>query len=344
MQSLRIGVIGLGGICRTRHMPGLKRIDGVELAVVVNRTLESGEKAAREFDIPEVADSWKEIVDRSDIDAVVIGTWPYMHHPISVAALQAGKHVFCQARMAMNFKEAREMYHAAQLSNRVAMLCPVPFGLKYDTTIMRLIRGGELGDVRLATVRAFSETFADAGAPMSWRKDHRLSGLNALTLGMYIEVMHRWFGWTRSIAATTRIFTSQRIDATGQFKAVRIPDQFIILSGMAGGLQVQYTFSGAVRGGRDAIEIYGSKASLHYDVNADVLTWMRDGKPGEEVTVLPEETYDVANWRVERDFIDAIREGKEYHPNFEDGVRYMQVIQAVYDSAAQQRFVTIEEP
>ena len=344
MQELRIGVIGLGGICRTRHIPGLKKIEGVNLAVVANRTRESSEKAAAEFGIAETAESWKEIVDRNDIDAVVIGTWPYMHHPVSVAALQAGKHVFCQARMAMNFKEAREMYHAAQLSDRVAMLCPVPFGLKYDRTVLRLIRDGELGEVRLAVVRAFYDSFADADAPMSWRKDHRLSGLNALTLGMYIEVMHRWFGWTRSLAANTRIFTPQRIDATGQSTPVRIPDQFLILSGMESGLQVQYTFSGAVRGGRDAIEIYGSKASLHYDVNADVLTWMRDGKPGDEVAVLPKDAYDVVNWRVECDFIDAIREGKEYHPNFEDGVRYMQVIQAVYDSAAQQRFVTIEEP
>lgn len=344
MQTLRIGVIGLGGICRARHIPGLQKIDGVQLAVVANRSRESSEKAASEFGIPEIAESWKEIIDRKDIDAVVIGTWPYMHHPISVAALQADKHVFCQARMAMNFKEAREMYHAAQLSKRVAMLCPVPFGLKYDKTVLRLIHEGRLGDIRLVVVRGFYDAFADADAPMSWRKDHRLSGLNALTLGMYIEVMHRWFGWTHCVAANTRIFTPERVDATGQTTPVRIPDQFIVLSSLDNGLQVQYTFSGAVRGGRDAIEIYGAKASLHYDVNADVLTWMHDGKPDEEVAVSPGDAYDVTNWRVERDFIDAIRDGNEYHPNFEDGVRYMQVIQAVYDSAAQQRFVTIEEP
>ncbi|HNT89427.1 MAG TPA: Gfo/Idh/MocA family oxidoreductase, partial [Candidatus Hydrogenedentes bacterium] len=125
MQQIRIGIVGLGGICRTRHVPGLRKIDGVEIVVVANRSRESGERAAREFDIPEVAESWRDVVAREDIDAVLIGTWPYMHREVSIAALNAGKHVFCQARMAMDYAEAREMRDAARRSSRVAMLCPV---------------------------------------------------------------------------------------------------------------------------------------------------------------------------------------------------------------------------
>jgi len=52
-----------------------------------------------------------------------------------------------------------------------------------------------------------------------------------------------------------------------------------------------------------------------------------------------EEAYDVENWCVEQDFIDAIRIGTPYHPDFEDGLRYMAVVQAVYKSAAQQKRV-----
>jgi len=66
--------------------------------------------------------------------------------------------------------------------------------------------------------------------------------------------------------------------------------------------------------------------------------------PGEHMgsaTLDTDNDYDMANWPVERDFIDAIREGKEYHPNFFDGMKYMQVVQAVYDSAREGRTVEL---
>ncbi len=100
MNTIRVGFVGLGGICRSRHVPGLRRLDGVDIVAVANRTRESSERAAAQFGIPEVCDSWQQIVERDDIDAVFIGTWPYLHKDVSIAALNSGKHVFCQARMA----------------------------------------------------------------------------------------------------------------------------------------------------------------------------------------------------------------------------------------------------
>lgn len=55
-----------------------------------------------------------------------------------------------------------------------------------------------------------------------------------------------------------------------------------------------------------------------------------------------EERYDVANWRVEEDFVRAIRAGAPYHPDFEDGLRYMGVVQAAHDSAASGKNITID--
>jgi predicted dehydrogenase len=339
MQTIRVGFVGLGGICRQRHVPGLRGIEGVEIAAVANRSRASSERAAKQFGIPVVCESWQELVARSDLDAVFIGTWPYMHRAITLAALDAGKHVFCQARMAMDFPEAMEMYERARAAGRVAMLCPVPIGLRIDATIARMLREGRLGEIRLVRVQSLTDSYLSPDAPMNWRKDHRLSGLNTLTLGMYIEVVHRWFGWTRSVSAQTQIFVPERIDGQGQRVAVRIPDQIAFTTEMPGGFPVQYVISGCVPHGKDAIEIYGTKAVLCYDVGPDALKIAVDDGTLRPVSIAPEDHYDVENWRVERDFIDAIREGKEYHPNFEDGLRYMQAIQAVFDSAAQHRTI-----
>jgi predicted dehydrogenase len=65
--------------------------------------------------------------------------------------------------------------------------------------------------------------------------------------------------------------------------------------------------------------------------------------PAEPVDIRPGEVYDVAQWRVEEDFVNAVRHGSQYHPDFEDGVRYMQVVQAVHDSAVSGRAVMLEE-
>jgi len=333
METIRVGFVGLGGICRSRHVPGLLRIPGVEIRAVANRNRESSERAAKEFDIPVVCDSWQELVAREDLDAVFVGTWPYMHCPISLEALDAGKHVFCQARMAMDYAEAQQMYRKSVETGLVAMVCPVPFGLSVDATMARLQREGVLGEMRLVRVQSFADAYASADAPMNWRKDHRLSGLNMLTLGMYVEVMHRWFGWTKSVNARTDIFVPERVDSSGVRVKVQIPDQILFDAEMERGFPVQYVFSSVVHHGVDVVEVYGAKATVRYDVAADTLSMASAGETMRPVTIRPEDAYDVENWRVEQGFVDAIRSGKDYHPNFEDGLRYMQVVQAVYDSA-----------
>src|SRR5213593_3885403 len=124
-KRLRIGIIGAGGIVRSRHLPALRGIAGVEVVAVCNRSRESGEAVAREWSIPEVMTDWRSLVERPDLDAIFIGTWPYTHAEMSIAALDAGKHVFCQARMARDLAEARQMLAAAERhSKQVAMLCP----------------------------------------------------------------------------------------------------------------------------------------------------------------------------------------------------------------------------
>ena len=92
-ETIRVGIIGAGANPRRNHIPGLQAIDAVEVVVVVNRTPESGRRVAEEFKIPRVADSRDQIVRDNEIDAVVIGIWPYVHGVTTVAALENGKNV-----------------------------------------------------------------------------------------------------------------------------------------------------------------------------------------------------------------------------------------------------------
>ena len=100
-STLRVGVVGASANTRKFHIPGLQRQPGVEVVAVANRSLESGRRAASEFAIPRVVGHWRAITEDDGIDAVCIGTWPYLHAPVTIAALEAGKHVLCEARMAI---------------------------------------------------------------------------------------------------------------------------------------------------------------------------------------------------------------------------------------------------
>ena len=105
-DTIRVGIIGAGGNTRSRHIPGLQAIDGVEIIGVCNRSQESSQRVADEFGIPKTYSNWQDAIADPDTNAIVIGTWPYMHCRATVAALEADKHVMCEARMAMNAKEA----------------------------------------------------------------------------------------------------------------------------------------------------------------------------------------------------------------------------------------------
>src|ERR1700722_8981299 len=139
-QRLRIGLIGAGGNTRLRHIPGLLALPDVEMVAVCNRRPESTAAVAREFKIARTCEHWQELIADQEIDAVVIGTWPCLHCPITLAALDAGKHVLTQSRMAMNSREAQRMLdRSLECPSLATMVVPSPLGLVGDTFVQSLI-------------------------------------------------------------------------------------------------------------------------------------------------------------------------------------------------------------
>ena len=124
-DTIRIGLIGAGGNVRSRHIPGFRAQSNVEIVSVANRTRASGQAIADEFGIAKVCDGWEEVLADPNVDAVCIGTWPYLHAPVTIAALEAGKHVLCEARMAMNAAEAQAMLDCSrEHPGQVAQIVP----------------------------------------------------------------------------------------------------------------------------------------------------------------------------------------------------------------------------
>src|SRR5262245_9317512 len=158
-DTIRVAFIGAGGICEQRHLPNLVRFPEVELITVCNRSLASSQRSAEKWRFRRTSDDWRQVIADSDVDAVFIGTWPYMHRDMSMAALAAGKHVFCQARMCMDWHEATQMVAAAASHPKlVSMVCPPPHRVRWERPVKHLLSKGVLG--KLHSVVAISTSAA----------------------------------------------------------------------------------------------------------------------------------------------------------------------------------------
>lgn len=337
LNTLRVGIVGLGGNTRLRHVPGLLACGDVEIVAVCNRRPESTAAAAREFGIPRTYDDWRALTDDDGVDAVVVGTWPYLHQPITVAALDAGKHVLCEARMALNAAEARAMLTAAERRPRqVAQLVPSPLGLGVHRTVKRLSAEGYLGVLREAVVIATNDALADSAAPLHWRQVAELSGVNMLTLGIVHETLARWTAEPVRVAAQATAFTPERRDpATGTTLRVGTPDSVQALATLADGAAAVYHVSGVTRFGPGSqIHLYGSEGTLRIELAPqERIFGARRGDAGLQPIAVPEA--ERGGWRVEADFVDSIRLGRPVEfTNFAAGVRYMEFTEAVARSAA----------
>ena len=331
-ETIRVGVVGAGANTTSRHIPGLQAIDGVEIISVCNRSRASSERVAQEFGIPKIYENWQELINAPDTNAIVIGTWPYMHCRATLEALAANKHVMCEARMAMNAQEAHTMRGAARAkSHLVAQIVPSPFSLRVDSTIKRLIAEGYLGEVLAIEVRA-GGTFLDRDAPLHWREDFNLSGLNVMSMGIWYEALIRWVGEATRVVAIGKTYVRMRKDANGVMRAVRIPEHIDIIADMSCGAQAHFQVSNVagLAGAPEAL-LFGSTGTLRFSGN-NLYGGQQIDSALKEIDIPPEEE---SGWRVEEEFISAIR-GNEVitHTSFEDGVKYMEFTEAVTRSMA----------
>jgi predicted dehydrogenase len=327
-KKWRIGIIGAGGIVRQRHLPGLMAMPNVQVVAVCNSRLESAQRIAKEFHIPEALDDWAEILDRPDIDIIWIGTPPVLHAPITISALEAGKHVFCQARMAMNLREGREMLVAAQeRPHLVTMLCPPPHGMKGGKFLQKLLRDGYVGELWHFRLAALRDQFSDPLAPPHWRQRTELNGINALTVGIYAEVLQRWLGVPRRLHAQMKVCVPKR-----DGYAVHVPEVVQVFGQWANGLAGSLEWSGVAQFPPDeTLTLYGRDGTLVYNFTKDEIFGARRGEKELHRLAIPPELE--THWTVEKDFIEAVMQGGHPEPSFETGVQYLEFTEALNLSA-----------
>ena len=223
----------------------------------------------------------------------------------------------------------------------VCQVVPSPFGLKGDQVMRELIDGGFLGQLRQVEVLGLTNAFGDEAAPLSWRQDAALSGFNMLTLGILHETLLRWAPRPVRVLAQVNAFVAERTDsASGMRRPVGTPDSVQVLTVLEGGGRAIYDLSGVAPFGQgQSITLFGSDGVLEYDLVADRIRGAsrQRGTAGarrEELQDIPIPPEKAGGWRVEEEFVEAIRDGKPVRfTDFATGVAYMGFTEAVARSA-----------
>ena len=357
MKKLGVGIIGCGGITLQNHLPGLALCPSVNVTAVCDTDAATLQRATDTIKGAFSTNDYREVFTRKDVDAVIIATPNFVHAPIALAAIQAGKHVLCEKPIAMNFGEAVMMYKMAEQA-RVRHMTAFTYRFVPAMRYMRqLIKDGAVG-----TPWHFrSCRLQDWGTrSVGWRQVAKMAGSGEIgdMLSHRIDYAHFLVGPMTKIVAHT-----QRIHNVRDGQPNDLEDWVVIVADFTGGavgvLESTKMATGRGEGthSQDYVEVNGSDGSIIFQLEQPLfLQVAKKGEKKPEVVPVPVEFQKikgsprdvnqgdpVITFRYDQnfEFIDAIRQGRACSPSFHDGALAQGVIDAALTSAKERRWIDV---
>lgn len=360
---LGVGIIGTGfGLM---HLLGFRQCEQVQVAAVCQRTPGKAEAFAQQHSVPYACTDYRQVIAHPDVHAVSIAAPPYVHHEMTLAALAAGKHVLCEKPFAMNARQGREMYERAQASG---LTHATAFNWRFLPGVSwtkELIDEGFLGRIYHANLTWCMERQADPNIPLLWRHQKEFAGFGVLgDIGPHVVDILRWLlGDFRTVSAHTMTALRERkVAGSNDVVKADAEDVCAFIGEMVSGTQVSVQLSRvAYVSNYHRLELYGSDGALVYHADPKDGTWIsgrvQGAKAGEKVLKelpIPErlraglDTSDlgaaVGNFlfaRLAQRFVHGVRTGQPVTPSFFEGLKSQEVLDAIVQSAAEQRWIAI---
>lgn len=346
-ESVRVGVIGTSGWTDWIFLPGFASHPAAEIVAICGRDRQRGEALARKFDIPRVYTDYRQLIADGDLDAVVVATPDDLHYRMTMEALDARLHVLCEKPLALNVEDARQMWQKAESAGVKHLVLFTWRWQPHFRYLKQLVDEGYIGRCYQAQFR-FMAGFARQPR-YTWRVDGQRANGVVSDLGAHMIDFARWYvGEIAAVSAHLSSFIAHpsaddqplvrnndaalvtlqyENGAQGIIQVSVLAHQElaleVILHGEAGTLEARHVFSGQDAGitlrGRRQDEARLSDliipAALVPAPHADSLLAPYLSQPAGP-----------------RLFIDSIINDRLTSPNFYDGYRVQQVIDAALKS------------
>ena len=373
MTALRIGLIGTGFIGRS-HAIALAavgtvfdEVDPPVLELVADVDEPRAEAARRALGFRRGTANWRALVADPEVDIVDVCTPNHLHREMALAAIAAGKHVYCEKPLALTAVEALEMATAA---DRAGVAHLVGFNFPCNPilqTARELIGAGELGELIGFRGRYLEDYMADPAVPFSWRCERRLAGPGALAdLGSHlINLGHVLVGDLARINASLKTVIRERVEPA-TVKARRVENEDVayamveFVNGVPGSIEISRVAAGYKHG--LAVRIFGTRGSLAFDQERfnELRVYRNDDPAGRRGfrTILagpehadyrpfcpaPGHQLGINDLKVieTRNLLRAVAGGQRAQPDFHEGARVQYVMEMFEKSSAASSWVTLE--
>ncbi|HEV8541008.1 MAG TPA: Gfo/Idh/MocA family oxidoreductase [Verrucomicrobiae bacterium] len=359
MSRIGVGIVGCGGIALQNHLPGLALCPDVAVVALCDANAEVLERAKKTTGTAFATSDFNDLVKRDDVHAVIIATPNFLHAPIALAAIQNGKHVFCEKPLAMNFEETRSMYRAAEkagVRHMTAFTYRFVPAMRYFKHLVDQGAVGQPYHFRNCRLQDWEQR------NLGWRQVAKFAGSGEIgdMLSHRIDFAHMLLGPMVRLVAHTRLYFPER---GGQ--ASDLEDWVAIISDFKAGATGVMESSKIATGhgesmySQDYVELNGTDGSIRYDTQRphevliakrgekklkpvqipnEFLVWPgspRDPKQGDPLFVFRyDQTYE---------FIEAIRQQRRCFASFFDGAMAQGVIDAALRSEKEKCWVDVSD-
>jgi predicted dehydrogenase len=365
--KLQIGVLGAGAWAKSAHIPGWQRDPRCEVVVICDPRKERAEEFAKFFNISSASDDWQAVVARDDLDVIDVVTPSSTHFELSMAALQAGKHVSCEKPVAYDF---RDTLRAAQLAGSKGLKTKLGFTFRYSPGVQfakSMIDDGFVGVPFIYNAYEQNSQFLDPMNPLrqvdpnadpAVLQTSSLEGYGAPV----IDISHWWVGadYTRVVGTMKNFIPNRMVRDTGKMMRINLDDGDIYLceftNGAIGSIQTSFVTIGNYPG--IETRLYGDKGAVicrlveEFGIAETIKVARPDDVEFKELEI-PQKYYPTGghpreSWRslffanLIKDFIDEIVEGGPRNQgNFQDGAWVQEAINAVERSFQERRWVDL---
>jgi len=349
------------------------------LKVACGRNRDAVRAFADQWGWQEIETDWKKVVERKDIDIIDIALPQHLHYEVAMAAAKNGNHIFCEKPLAFSRKQAEEMLRAAEEGGVVHYLNHNYRRVPAIMLAKKMIDEGKIGRIFHWRGAYQQDWIVDPDFPLTWqlKKETAHAGPHWDLNSHSVDLAQFLVGEIKTVSCLTTNFIKERplpgqgakafssgVDASTEKGEVTVEDAALMMvefeSGAIGSFEATRFATGRKNG--NTFEIYGSEGSLRFDLERmNELQYFSNSDPDGIQgfrTILatdPSHPYVDAWWppghiigyehsfvHAMADFIKAIKNRQEIHPNFEDGIKILAVLEAGLESAKQHKRIDVE--
>ena len=349
-KTIGVGIVG-AGFARSTQIPGFRNCEGARVVAITSRHREHAQKVADEFGIEHVANDWRELVGRDDVDLVSVVTPPSTHMEITLAALENGKAVLCEKPMAMNAGEAKRMTDLARDKGVLALIDHELRFINSRKKMRAMLHDGAIGTVRHCNY-VFRSDYRGAPGNWDWWSDAKMGGGTLGAIGSHAIDSFRWLlaAEINEVSCVLSTHVAERPEkSSGETRRVTSDDDVKLILRFADSDLTKNSTGAAslsvVESGQrqNQLEVYGSNGALMVEESGQL--WHSPAEAGEWQAVAMEPNPLAPGMRdgswsrgftvFSQAIIAALSEGKKTvdgAATFEDGYRIQLVLDAARES------------